>query len=52
MVIEIHKNTKPETLRELLKKAPRKHTLRAFVGKLKRGLDGMDYQNEARNEWH
>lgn len=52
MVIEINKDTKPEVVRELLKQTPKKHTLRKFVGKLKRGLDGLNYQNEARNEWH
>ncbi len=51
MIIEINKNTKPEILKEMLKKAPRKNTLRKFVGKLKRGLDGLAYQKEARNEW-
>jgi hypothetical protein len=51
MIIEINKDTKPEKLKELLKSAPRKHTLRKFVGKLKRGLDGLDYQKEVRNEW-
>ena len=51
MVIEINKDTKPETVRELLKKVPRKHTLRKFVGTLKRGIDGLAYQKEARNEW-
>ena len=51
MVIEINKNTKQETLNELLKATPRKKTLRKFVGKLKRGLDGLTYQNEMRNEW-
>ncbi len=51
MVIEINKDTKAEHLKELLKKAPRKNTLRPFVGKLKRGLDGLNYQKEARNEW-
>ena len=50
MTIEINKDTKQEALRELLRKQPRKHTLRQFVGKLKRGLDGLDYQKEARNE--
>lgn len=50
MVIEINRDTKSETLKKLLKKTPRKHTLRQFVGKLKRGLDGMTYQNDARNE--
>ncbi len=51
MVIEINKNTNPEVLRELLKQTPRKNTLRKSVGKLKRGLDGLDYQKEARNDW-
>jgi hypothetical protein len=51
MVIEISKDAKPETIRELLKQTTRKHTLRKFVGKLKRGLDGLDYQKQARHEW-
>ncbi|WP_461077602.1 hypothetical protein [Spirosoma flavus] len=51
MVIKIHKGTKPEALHEMLKKVQSKRSLRPFVGKLKRGLDGMTYQNEARNEW-
>ncbi|GAB3997374.1 hypothetical protein GCM10028807_42400 [Spirosoma daeguense] len=51
MVIKIHKDTQPEALKEMLKKVQSKRSLRPFVGKLKRGLDGMTYQNEARNEW-
>ncbi len=50
MIIEINKDTKQEALKAMLKRVPQKHTLRQFVGKLKRGLDGLAYQNEARNE--
>ena len=50
MIIEISKDTKPETLKAVLKKIPQKPGLRQFVGKLKRGLDGLKYQNDARNE--
>ena len=28
-----------------------KKTLAAHYGKLKRGLDGVEYQKEVRNEW-
>ena len=52
MVIDINKDTKLETVRELIKQTPKKNTLRKFVGKLKRGLDGLDYQKEVRNEWN
>jgi hypothetical protein len=50
MIVEINRETKPEILKALLKKVPRKRTLRPFMGKLKRGLDGMEYQNEARDD--
>lgn len=52
MTIQVTKDTKPDTLRDELKKLPRKRTLRNFVGKLKRGIDGLEYQKEARNEWN
>jgi len=33
------------------KKTPRK-TLGDMYGKLKRGIDGLEYQKAARNEWN
>ncbi|MCY7349413.1 MAG: hypothetical protein LH606_01930 [Cytophagaceae bacterium] len=51
MIIEINKDTKAERLKEILKNARPKKTLRKFAAALKRGLDGLDYQNQARNDW-
>jgi hypothetical protein len=53
MVIEIKKDTSPTELQVLLKvsSSGKKTGLRKFVGKLKRGIDGLEYQKELRNEW-
>jgi hypothetical protein len=39
-----------EAINLLAKEAPKK-TLRKHFGKLKRDLDGLDYQKQVRNEW-
>jgi hypothetical protein len=51
MVIEV-KNITAENIAMLLKKTskPRKKSLAAHFGKLKRGLDGMEYQKMMRND--
>ena len=53
MVIEVKEIT-PDKLSTLLAKVerPRKKTLAAHFGKLKRGLDGLEYQKMVRNEWN
>ncbi|GHT18201.1 hypothetical protein AGMMS4956_21670 [Bacteroidia bacterium] len=50
MVIEVKEITE-DNIAGLLEKTrkPRK-TLASHFGKLKRGLDGMEYQNKMRNE--
>jgi hypothetical protein len=52
MVIEINKATTNsfDNLLEQFKRKPRK-SLAAHFGKLKRGLDGLEYQKSCRNEW-
>ena len=52
MVIELKRNIEPEQLQEILKTAHKKKDLRQFLGKLKRNIDGLEYQKEARNEWN
>ena len=53
MVVEIKKNISPSELKALLEASSMKKVgLRKFVGKLKRGLDGLAYQKEIRNEWN
>ena len=52
MVIELKKVIKPEQLQEILKATQKKKGLRQFLGKLKRNLDGLEYQKEVRNEWN
>ncbi|GAB3540972.1 hypothetical protein [Spirosoma fluminis] len=50
MTTEIRKGATAEEIKALLaKKKASGKGLRPFVGKLKRGLDGMTYQNEVRN---
>jgi hypothetical protein len=52
MVVEIKKNISSSELKTLLETSSSKKVgLRKFVGKLKRGLDGLAYQKEMRNEW-
>ena len=36
----------------LTKKKESKTGLAAYFGALKRGLDGLQYQKDVRNEWH
>ena len=52
MVVEIKEIT-PDKLNMLLAQIgrPHKKTLAAHFGKLKRGLDGLEYQKTVRNEW-
>jgi len=52
MVVEVKEIT-PDKLKMLLAQIgrPRKKTLAAHFGKLKRGLDGLEYQKTVRNEW-
>jgi hypothetical protein len=52
MIIEVKKIT-PENVEEILgqiKRDPKK-TIAKHYGKLKRGIDGMEYQKAARNGW-
>ena len=42
---------KVEQAVEQLSKNADKRTLRKLFGKLKRNLDGLDYQGQIRNEW-
>ena len=52
MVIEINKSTADnfERLLAQMQNKPRR-TLAAHFGKLKRGLDGLEYQKQVRDEW-
>jgi hypothetical protein len=52
MVIETDKLTK-ENIRTLVDKSqsPPRKTLGDIYGKLKRGIDGLEYQKSVRNEW-
>lgn len=53
MVVVIDKNTSKDDLHQAisrLRKHPQKG-LRKFYGKLKRDIDGLDYQKKIRNEW-
>ena len=54
MTIEIKAPVTKEKVQqaiELLSKEGEKKTLRKHFGKLKRGLDGLDYQKKVRDEW-
>ena len=53
MLIEVKEITQ-DKLNKLLAavERPRKKTLAAHFGKLKRGLDGLEYQKMVRNEWN
>ena len=54
MVVEMKELTQ-DSLNVLLArrvKRPPKKTLAAHFGKLKRGLDGLEYQKMVRNEWN
>ena len=51
MIIRIQKSTKPTELSKLLKDLkPKPKNLQNFAGALKRGIDGVTYQKEMRNE--
>lgn len=52
MVIEVRKEMAPEEIKALLaEKKSSEKGLQKHVGKLKRDLDGLAYQKEARHEW-
>jgi hypothetical protein len=53
MIIEV-KEVTPENINQLLSKIkkPHKQTIAKHFGKLKRGIDGLEYQKAIRNEWH
>ncbi|WP_255076701.1 hypothetical protein [Lacihabitans sp. CCS-44] len=51
MVIEINKNSDPKEIKKLLHSSPKKGNLKDFFGKLKRNIDGLEFQKKARNEW-
>jgi hypothetical protein len=52
MIIEVKEIT-PENIDNLLSKIKKqcKQTIAKHYGKLKRGIDGMEYQKSVRNEW-
>jgi hypothetical protein len=52
MVIEVKEITQ-ENVSDLLYqvKKHRKQTIAKHFGKLKRGIDGLEYQKDIRNEW-
>jgi hypothetical protein len=55
MIIKLSKtSTKKDIEQALLKLKKKKHSSKdasQYFGALKRGLDGMEYQNKVRNEW-
>jgi hypothetical protein len=57
MSIRINPNSSAEDVKKALEalqsqqKGPEEKKLASHFGKLKRGLDGMKYQNEIRDEW-
>lgn len=54
MIIEIKKPVTKEKVKEALSiiaKESKKKSLRKHFGKLKRKLDGTDYQKKIRNDW-
>ncbi|HJW29973.1 MAG TPA: hypothetical protein VJ508_12115 [Saprospiraceae bacterium] len=55
MVIELQKPITKKGVKKALSlasKGKRKKNLRKHFGKLKRDLDGLDYQKKVRNEWN
>jgi len=53
MVVEVKDITSDKLSILLAKiKRPHKKTLAPHFGKLKRGLDGLEYQKMVRNEWN
>jgi hypothetical protein len=53
MVIEVKEITQ-ENIAEILGKFKKKNkkNLASHFGKLKRGIDGLEYQKSVRNEWN
>jgi len=54
MTIEIKTPVTKEKVQEAidqLSKESNKKSLRKHFGKLKRGIDGLDYQKQVRDEW-
>jgi len=54
MTIEIKTPITKEKVKDALNelsKSTGKKSLRQHFGKLKRNIDGLDYQKEVRNEW-
>ena len=53
MVVEVKEITKDSITNLLSKmKKRKKKTLTNHFGKLKRGIDGLEYQKNVRNEWN
>lgn len=56
MTIVIHKRVSSRQIarakRNLKRKKNTKSGLARYFGALKRGIDGLTYQNEVRNEWN
>ena len=53
-IIEVNKSTSRSKLDEELTKLPRKKSpvnLDKYFGKIKFGVDGLDYQLKIRDEW-
>jgi hypothetical protein len=55
MIIKLSKKTTQKDVEQALAKLKRKKQstkdASQYFGTLKRGLDGMEYQNKVRNEW-
>lgn len=54
MIIEIKKPVTKDKVEEALKQIAqkgKKKSLRKHFGKLKGGIDGLDYQKKIRDEW-
>ena len=54
MVVEVKEITSDslDVLLAQVRQRPQEKTLAAHFGKLKRGLDGLEYQKMVRNEWN
>jgi len=51
MVLEINKNSDPKEIKKILSSNPKKGNLKGFFGKLKRNIDGLEFQKKVRNDW-
>jgi len=54
MTIEIKDPVTKEKVQQAIEKLNQetnKKSLKKHFGKLKRGIDGLEYQNQVRNEW-